>query len=786
MRKLHKLLLCLIAILTAWLFQGCNAHPVKSEENILSDIKGNDEYFALYNLKIADYAIISRLTSTERMTDDIELNVTASSEDFSYTAKYSLNYLLYDNGWILNAYEKTECDYSASKSMSQHTVKEGLLNLAPNTFDVLDCISFTNAIDNRQEFKFRGEVQNGYIRLYYDINVPCQFSPESGWAVKWRDTERSLSEVSWDSLCGEWEYQDGKNSVWFNIISVEALKSDNGKLSHDHLIVNLEYKIDCDKFGTWHRDSFHGTSDGITPVEFYYDKFDLNVYHPDPSKRMEHYFHLYESGENKLGECPLFIGNEGGLSFCGVPLTHNTTIFRESIDEEAKEIAITVTNGSNTTDYTVSEVSYFYHDTSAFQMTESGLYANYNPSESDKDQVYSTDETSGNVITYYDHFMEAAIDNMITTTALYDAAVKDGLTTADVEDEVNEKITTIKQEAQNYGYSYELYVTIRFGMYVTPSVFENCVARTCIASKYLSDHPDTVSYTENQLNAFYSGHANELDIFKYSYLCFEPVAVNETSNLTNKERQSQEAANLAAAKAQAECAQEALRNGDNMARVVNSFAPSSYKENIEDEGKNLPAIFSKWLSADARKAGDVTVIEDTSNSYFVVTFNSRYKDDAPTVNTRYIEILAEISNGSSTPTDKQMLAARIKAEKLFSQWKSGTATEESFAELAKANSNSQWGGLTENACKGEFIEVCDKWLFDSSRRSGDADIVEISISDDLRNAHGYIVIYYVGQGLPKWKATAKDNLLSQDTQSWAKDLEVGYNVIQRNGINYIG
>jgi len=173
----------------------------------------------------------------------------------------------------------------------------------------------------------------------------------------------------------------------------------------------------------------------------------------------------------------------------------------KTTEEEADELAISITSDSSTTNYTVGETSLFYHTMyrTTVIMSSVGL-ANYDTTKSAKDQIYSTDETTGAVTTYHDYFMETAIDDMVRITALYDVAVKNGLTATDVKDEVNQQIAAIKQEAADYGYgsSYERYLAAMYGSYlipggyVTPAVYEDYITRHYIASKYFSNYQDSI------------------------------------------------------------------------------------------------------------------------------------------------------------------------------------------------------------------------------------------------------------------------------------------------------
>ncbi len=84
-------------------------------------------------------------------------------------------------------------------------------------------------------------------------------------------------------------------------------------------------------------------------------------------------------------------------------------------------------------------------------------------------------------------------------------------------------------------------------------------------------------------------------------------------------------------------------------------------------------------------------------------------------------------------------------------------TEERFAELAKKYTDDRGseylGGLYENIEKGEMVEEFEEWCYDTSRKAGDVDIIKTD--------YGYHIIYFIGDGLPAWKAAAYNALLNE-------------------------
>ena len=140
--------------------------------------------------------------------------------------------------------------------------------------------------------------------------------------------------------------------------------------------------------------------------------------------------------------------------------------------------------------------------------------------------------------------------------------------------------------------------------------------------------------------------------------------------------------------------------------------------------------------------------------------NGITKDSGLAVDVRHILVQldepAADTYGKVTYTEEQWAQCLEKAEGLLNEWKSGEATEESFAELANKNSkdggSNTNGGLYQQVQKGEMVETFDAWIFDESRISGDTGIVKTDF--------GYHIMYFVNSE-EIWIAAAKEDYISE-------------------------
>ena len=166
-----------------------------------------------------------------------------------------------------------------------------------------------------------------------------------------------------------------------------------------------------------------------------------------------------------------------------------------------------------------------------------------------------------------------------------------------------------------------------------------------------------------------------------------------------------------------------------------------------------------WVKDPARQEGDTAVLEISTN-YSVVYFIDRYRDESNTVNVRHILLSSDEDNDEEVSQQ---------AEELLQQWKDGEQTEDSFAALARENSddsNAAQGGLYEGVTPGQMVTEFNDWCFDESRQPGDTGIV--------KTEYGYHIMYFVSEGGPAWKVNAESALATQDYNNYMDELEAKY------------
>lgn len=137
------------------------------------------------------------------------------------------------------------------------------------------------------------------------------------------------------------------------------------------------------------------------------------------------------------------------------------------------------------------------------------------------------------------------------------------------------------------------------------------------------------------------------------------------------------------------------------------------------------------------------------------------KEENPVIDVRHILLTPD--GGTEDPTtgrmvynEEEMAACHQKAQALLDRWKSGEATEESFATLANEHStdpgSNTKGGLYEYVYQGDMVETFDAWCFDESRKPGDTGVVD--------TPYGCHIMYFV-YGADEWYRVAYEGVRTE-------------------------
>ncbi len=461
---------------------------------------------------------------------------------------------------------------------------------------------------------------------------------------------------------------------------------------------------------------------------------------------------------------------------------------------------VTVSNGDQKAKVKVSTYNFYYASTYnslksqqeqyeqyGLDMSQLGLDVDF--TEKLSKQTY-TDKETNKEMTWAEHLDEMVLDAIESTYTYYLAAVEanggeEPEITQDQKDQLEETIKSYTETANQYGYTLSGYLVRAMGKGVTEKVFRTESIRQYIASNYkteLTTDVESKEYTADDVNKYKDEHTADLlavdiklfeadsednakafkDELKADGSNFAELAAKYSTDDFNKKAYTEDGftTELGVTKAVLQSKQVAIATAD-------PHEHEEGEEHSDDEEQTYSGL--DWLFSADRKAGDI--YQHSTSVVYVIT--PAAITNAETVNVRHILIAPETADDASVTdaTDEQWKAAYSKAEEILNNWKSGDATEDSFAELAKENTTDTGsqdnGGLYENVIPGQMVNPFSAWCFEAGRKAGDTAIV--------RSAYGYHIMYYVGTtGEKVWEYNAKQALASADGASQSEKLEEEY------------
>ena len=430
--------------------------------------------------------------------------------------------------------------------------------------------------------------------------------------------------------------------------------------------------------------------------------------------------------------------------------------------------------------YTAAETQYYYVNNYQSFVSNYYYYLSYfglDTSKSLKEQECTmTDDGS----TWFDYFLKQATTEMAAIQSLCADAKAEGMTWDEsMQADYDEAMAQLQTSADNYnaakGTSLKAkgYLQLIYGKLVNMSTYQKLIKNTILAQHYVSAYKDTLSYTQDQLDAEYAKNPNSYDYVNYEMITVSGKAASTTDADGNTVAPTDEesAAALEEAKTLADSLYAQYQEGGILSKLAEDEDKASYSTNAKATYSD--STLMNWLFDSARQPEDSAVLfDENSSTYYVVRFNERYRDENKPVDVRHILVqVDETGLDSESDTYDEELQTRkneamTRAQELLEQWKSGDATEESFAAMANeysddAGSNTA-GGLYTQVSQGRMVEEFDNWCFDAGRKTGDVDIVY----GESSSYKGYHIVYYVGDDIPVWEVAVTNALSSADYDAW--------------------
>ena len=484
-----------------------------------------------------------------------------------------------------------------------------------------------------------------------------------------------------------------------------------------------------------------------------------------------------------------------------------TTVQNSGV-RERNTVAVTVG------DHEISnaELNFFYVDAINTFMSQYGSYASMFGLDTTKplNEQYLDEE---NGLTWADDFVNSAKSTAKTVYALNDAAEAAGYTLPEnKQDEIDMTIFNIEAYATLYGYAdADTYMKALYGRGASLEAYKEYYVKNVIADAYYSAYGQSLTFGEDELDAKDAEDPKAYNAYSYNYYYLatsrflEGGTVGEDGTTVTYSDEEKAASIVAAEEAAKLLCDESTTSVALFDKAINQL---SINENTEIAAASVAcddylynsvlSLVSDWVTDDARVEGDMTYIPSTSTStdadgnevttttgYYVVYFRGSNDNTYPLTNVRHILVPFEggqtdSNTGITTYSDEEKKAAWDKAEDLYEQWKSGEATEDSFAAMATEFSSDTGsvanGGLYEDIYPGLMVSEFEDWCFDN-RKTGDTGLVETT--------YGVHILFYVSDS----ETNYRDYMINRDlvnaaTSEWYEALVDAMTVTDGN-VKYI-
>lgn len=477
------------------------------------------------------------------------------------------------------------------------------------------------------------------------------------------------------------------------------------------------------------------------------------------------------------------------------PSTENS----EALAEEARNtIALTVGDHQ----INAVELNYYYTETLNQFLQEYYYYIYYygmiDTAKPLNEQYFDKDKG----ITWADYFLDMAKDNIKSTYMLCDMAEAKGFTLPESE---KAYMDTLRDSIEAYAVQYEYdtvdsYVADIFGYGADFESYMAYFERGLLADAYYSHYAESIEYTDAQIREFETGKEHEYNAYSFSTYFLDPAKFltggTEGSDGKVTYTDEQIAASIEAAREAAEAlAGSKCENLEAFTDLILGMEVHAALDSINVKEQNdvfyteIDAAFQEWIISKDRVFGEVAVIPsittsgegdeavETITGYNIIWFAGVNDNTMMLKDVRHILVMFKDDNGKTYNdgvtkfTDAQKAAAKAEAEALLEQWKSGAATEDSFAALATEKTadggSKATGGLYENIYPGQMVENFEAWCYDETRKHGDTGLVEsvygyhimFFVSDSDLSFRDYMITYTMRtEDLNKWHTSLTENV----------------------------
>lgn len=219
--------LIFLAVFLCFLLTACG-NSAKSEKEVAIELSQIDSYFTSYSLELNSFSVEKRQTNIDEKTDYIWLNICGRNDNFEYTANYLVEYVLYNDGWLLESYDLLDSQYCVLADFDRTELE----NTFSHDYTDYEYIS-SHQEENTVELVYKVTRTEEYTVCTYNMNIAFRYTPQNSWTEESRKMDLIDSEVDL-VLAGQHYIDKGNFSAAINYLSeIKNPTPENTKLLND-------------------------------------------------------------------------------------------------------------------------------------------------------------------------------------------------------------------------------------------------------------------------------------------------------------------------------------------------------------------------------------------------------------------------------------------------------------------------------------------------------------------------------------------------------------------------
>lgn len=452
---------------------------------------------------------------------------------------------------------------------------------------------------------------------------------------------------------------------------------------------------------------------------------------------------------------------------------------------------------------TVAEFNYYYLNlynqiVSTTQQIDSyygsgygAYYTGFDTKLDPAEQDYVGEDVPEGVETWADYFEvtapeKAIINKIIYKEAMSDEAKKAGFELSQeqkdqIQADIDEVMETVEKNAEEYDYSVDNYISQTCGQGLTEKSYTELMERDSVVNLYLEWMQEDMGndISDADVKEYYKSNR---DLFDYASarlfsISYADKASSEGDPVYTKAQAKARATDFLG-KITDEASFISLGKEYALPSQADTFKADSatLAENIQKSSVSSSSEeLAEWIFDAARKAGDKTIIDDTEDkAFYIVYITKTAAPDRGTAGADVRHILVEAATEdedgkklSQAEIDANFAAAKKEADALLKEWKSGEASESSFANLASVKTDdtgsAETGGLYEDITStSSYVPEFLDWALDT-HKVGDTGIIKTD--------YGYHIMYFVGADkAEKWESDVRDAIATEDFEEYSAEI----------------